>query len=93
MRGKLVLLELVAELFGAEADGAGGIESEVSVEIGAESGIVFLLEMDVGEQAIDDGNVGGELAGLFGRGESVGEAILLEERATEFVVTKPEIGI
>jgi hypothetical protein len=74
-------LELVAELFGAEAGGAGRIEGEVGIEIGEEGGIIFLLEMNVGEKAIDDGDARSEEARLFGGGESVREALLLEQSA------------
>ena len=74
-------LELVAELFGAEAGGACRVEGEVGVEIGEEAGIIFLLQMDVGEKAVDDGDARSEQARLFGGGESVGETLLLEQSA------------
>lgn len=51
-------MDLVADLFGMNASGAVGIESEISVKIFEECGIVFLDEMNVGEQTIDDRNIG-----------------------------------
>ena len=74
-------LELVAELFSAEAGGAGRVQGEIGVEIGEQGRIIFLLEMDIGEEAIDDGDARSEEARLFGGGESVGEAVLLEQSA------------
>jgi hypothetical protein len=74
-------LELVAELFGAEAGGARRVEGQIGVEIGEEGRIILLLQMDVGEEAIDDGDARSEEARLFGGGESVGEAVLLEQSA------------
>ncbi len=72
-----LLLDLVAELSGALACGAVGIEREVSVEVAEEGGIIFLEEMDVGEQAVDDGDARGKGAGLFGGGESIWETVLV----------------
>lgn len=62
------LLDLVAELFGAEAGGTVGIKRKISVKILEEGGIVFLEEMNVGKQTVDDGNVRGQDTSLFGGG-------------------------
>ena len=72
---------MVAELFGAEAGGARGIEGEIGIQVGEKRGIVLLLQMDVREQAIDDRRTGGQSAGLFGGGQGIGEAILLKQCA------------
>jgi len=62
------LLDLVAELFGAKAGGTVGIKGKIGVEILEEGGIIFLEEMNVGKQAVDDGNVRGQDTGLLGGG-------------------------
>lgn len=89
----MILLNPIAELFGASADGTVGIECDVGIEVGEKRGIVFLLEMNVGEKTVDDGDVGGEAVGFLGRSESLGKLLLVEEEAAELIVAEPEIGV
>ena len=59
-----------AELFGALARRAVGIEADVGIEIVEKRGVVFLLKVDHSEQAVDDRLLRGDGASLFGGGQS-----------------------
>ena len=87
------LLDLVANLFCAETGRAIRIQRNVGVQVLEECRIVALLEMDVGQQPVDDGDTGSEKAGLIGGDESFGEMFFVEEKAAKRVLTQPRIRI
>jgi len=89
----MVLLYLVTDLFGANAGGAVGIETDVGIEIFEERGIVLLEQMDIGEKAVNDGNGGRKKACFFGGREGFGKMFLVKQGASEFVMTQPQIGV
>ena len=60
-----MLKRVGAELFGALARGAVGIETDVGIEIVEERGVVLLLKVDNSEQAVDDRLLRGDGARLF----------------------------
>jgi len=59
-----------AELFGALARRAVGIEADVGIEIVEERRVVLLPKVDNSEQAVDDRLLWGDRASLFSGGES-----------------------
>ena len=70
LRAGEMLKRVGAELFGALARRALGIEADVGVEIVEKRGVVFLLKVDNCEQAVDDRLLRGEGASLFSGGQS-----------------------
>ena len=64
-----MLKRIGAELFGALARRAVGIEADVGIEIVEKRGVVFSLKVDHSEQAVDDRLLRGEGASLFRGGQ------------------------
>ena len=64
-----MLKRIGAELFGALARRAIGIEADVGIEIVEERRVVLLPKVDNSEQAVDDRLLRGEGASLFRGGQ------------------------
>src|SRR5258707_14642258 len=81
-----LLLYFLTHLLCSDSRGAAGIELEVCVDVVQQRRIVLLPEVNVGEQAVNNRRIRSKRACLQSRFLRVFNPVLVQKRATEFVM-------